>query len=60
MSDDAARELAEKIDELKRGLEEPPRDPRRELGEGLLEELNRSRLSSWYTLDQLGDDDAAA
>jgi hypothetical protein len=58
VSDDAVRELTEKLDQLRRGRESP-RDPERELGEGLLGELNRS-CTRWYPLDELGDDDDAA
>jgi hypothetical protein len=54
---DQIRELTEKLDQLKRGLESP-RDPEREFAEGLVGELKQS-LTRWHTLDTLGDDDAA-
>jgi hypothetical protein len=56
VSDDVVRELTEKLEQLKRGLESP-RDPEREFAEGLLGELNRWR-TPWHSLDGLGDEDA--
>ena len=53
---DEIRELAERLEHVKRALEEP-RDPERDLGEQALGELNRSR-TPWYSPDELGDDDA--
>jgi len=55
---DENRELAERIEQVKRALEEP-RDPERELGEQLLGELNRSR-TPWYSAGEIGGDDGAA